>query len=210
MKRIISCILVLIFCLTISTCFAEERFALRCGIYFGDTKADVKSKETLKITKETSNELVTESGELAGVSVEFISYRFDNSGKLISVLWNVVDSRNNIYPPILFDTLEEALTKKYGKPDSTDINSSFLIEGAAIEEMLNDDIVLLGMLIGKSGPLQQCEWQIESSGNENVKIDLLYYQAYDEDYRLRLSYDLYTDEELEELQKENNAISDDI
>ena len=110
MKRIISCILVLIFCLTISTCFAEERFALRCGIYFGDTKADVKSKETLKITKETSNELVTESGELAGVSVEFISYRFDNSGKLISVLWNVVDSRNNIYPPMLFDSLEEALT----------------------------------------------------------------------------------------------------
>lgn len=214
MKRIISILLVLVFCLNAQLCVAEEQFALRCGIFFGDTKEDVKAKETLKIAKESATELVTVSGELAGVSVESVSYRFDQSGKLVSVLWNVVDARNSMYPYMLFDTLEEAITKKYGPANSTTTDCYFLIEGAAINEMLTlieeDTYFRLGMLLGEAGPLEQYEWQIESSGNENVKIDLLLYQYDEEDFRLRLSYDMYTDEQLETLQQENNKVSDDI
>lgn len=55
------------------------------------------------------------------------------------------------------------------------------------------------------GPLMLNEWTITGDNNKNMKIDLLLYSLGSEDYRLRLSYDIYTDEELALLQEENAA-----
>lgn len=207
MKKILCILLTLSLFMMTSVSFAEA-FTLRNGIHFGDTLEEVKAKETLEIKSQTENELVTKSGVLANVDVDSVIYRFENN-KLVSVLWEVVDSRNNFYPPMVFDDLNTALTAKYGKSDSTDTDSYFLVKGAAIEEMMElmveDFSFMLGMLMGEAGPLKQCEWEIESQGNENVKIDLLYYQVAEEDFRVRLSYDLYTDEELEELKKQDQS-----
>lgn len=214
MKRIVCVAVVLLMCMSAFAGVAEERFALRCGIYFGDTKNEVKEKETLAIKSETDYEIVTESGKLAGENVESVSYRFDDKGQLVSVLWNVCNSRNDIFPPMIFESLSESLSAKYGTPDSSDTDTFFLIKGAAIDDMLNlaeeSTAFALSLMLGKAGPMMQNEWQIESSNNENVKIDLLLYQVDETDYRLRLSYDVYTDEQLEMLHKENRKSLDDI
>lgn len=208
-KRVVAFFLLVVSTIILCGCepfVANKPFELRCGIHFGDTIADVKIKETLSFKSESENELTTKKGELAGVNVESLTYRFDENGKLYSVLWTVLSSKNNIFPSQNYDILYEQLTKKYGKPNSTDIQSSFLIEGAAIEEMFGlmktDMSFALNMVMGKAGPLKQSEWQVKSSGNENVKIDLLLYQVKEEDYRLRLSYDIYTDEQLQHLQSQ--------
>lgn len=211
--------LILIACIIIfslSSAFCEE-VILRNDIRFGDSLAEVKAKETLEIKSETADELRTGSGVLAGVDVKSVIYRFED-GKLVSVLWDVLNSRNDIFPPLIFDDLQSALTAKYGTPDSTDTNSFFLIHGAAIDEMLDlasEDLAFTMMMIwGEAGPIKQCEWQIDSHHNENVKIDLLYYKVAEEDFRIRLSFDVYTDEQLEQmiqLDKEgNNSIQNDL
>lgn len=192
---------------------SAPEFVLRNDIRFGDTIETVKAKETVEIRSESSTELKTKSCELAGVDVNSVIYRFDENGKLISVLWDVMNSANSIFAPVTFDSLKASLEAKYGPPSNTDTQSSFVIQGSAISEMMNDDIFLLGMITGTSGPIQQCEWQIESHGNQNVKIELLYYKRKKDSYRVRLSYDMYTDEELDailldDLLTEQNNMND--
>lgn len=210
-KKVILFVLLLFSCLIVTSCSSNTsgssktsapEFILRNNIKFGDSVETVKAKETVEIKSESTTELRTESCDLAGVNIKSVVYRFDESGKLVSVLWEVQDSRNTILAPGTFDSLSTSLEAKYGQPDSRDTQSSFLIQGAAISEMMNDEICVLGMMIGKAGPIKQCEWQIESHGNQNVKIELLYYQRYKDDYRVRLSYDMYTDEELDAIVQE--------
>lgn len=218
MKKIVCLMIIMLCTFSIAISFAEE-FTLRNGIKFGDSVETVKEKETLEIKNEGENEIRTASGELAGVNVDAIVYRFDEGGKLVSVLWEVLnDGRNPYFPQKKFDSLNTALIKKYGVPDNTDTQSFFIIQGAAIEEMMKlaqeSSLFQFSMALGIAGPVKQSEWQIESKDNQNVKIDLLYYKVYDEDYRIRLSYDLYTDEELEEQQRlkesEENNVQDDL
>lgn len=218
MKKHIVFFLFTVFCLNMIMATAEERFSLRCGVFFGDSKEVIKSKETLIIAAESDYEITTNSGKLAGIDVDAVVYRFDENNGLISVLWTIVDAANEDYAITIYNTLSDSLSKKYGKPDNTDKNTHYLIKGAAIEEMyaLMEEEFLFPILVsfGEAGPMYQSEWHIESYKNENVKIDLLLYKHDENDYRLRLSYDLFTDEQLKKLQdeqKENEKrVSDDI
>lgn len=200
-KLFVMIIIAVILCMGSSLGNADEQFTLRCKINFGDTKDDVKAKEELPIKRQTAERITTESGTVAGIYVHSINYSFDDSGKLVSVLWEK-DSKNTL----IFDdfsSLSENLCKKYGNPINTDKDINFLIKGAAIEDLQFEMRYLFP--IPGYGPLMLNEWTITGDNNKNMKIDLLLYSLGSEDYRLRLSYDIYTDEELALLQEENAA-----
>ena len=133
MKRLfVMIIIAVILCMGSSLGNADEQFTLRCKINFGDTKDDVKAKEELPIKRETAERIITESGTVAGIYVHSINYSFDDSGKLVSVLWKK-DSRDTLIDD--FSSLSENLCKKYGNPINTDKDINFLIKGAAIEDL---------------------------------------------------------------------------
>jgi len=94
-KLFVMIIIAVILCMGSSLGNADEQFTLRCKINFGDTKDDVKAKEELPIKRQTAERITTESGTVAGIYVHSINYSFDDSGKLVSVLWEK-DSKNTL------------------------------------------------------------------------------------------------------------------
>ena len=119
MKKIISLFLVAIIttALVVEKGFAED-FTIHSGVIFGDTKEEVKAKETLDSGESgliNSGDCLIYNGKVAGYDDTNVFYQFDEtSGKLFNALYyfrGLGDQGNNQYKKF-----KEQLEKKYGEP----------------------------------------------------------------------------------------------
>ena len=213
-SMIVVCILLFINC---SVSLAEEEFALRNGILFGDTLDIVKQKETLALN--SSDDKINNvwfEGTIAGMSG---SVRFDfneETGGLTDMLYSFdtyssKDSVDNDY-----STLKKSLIRKYGNPIGNTGGSLHIIVGPAIE--YGATIIALYKYIDGTGDFRDYdEWIVKANGY-NVKIDLISCYTRDSDFEYTyynvVSYHYYTDDDylnaIQEKMDENAAIDNDL
>lgn len=119
MKRIISILFVVIQLICVNSAFSEEDnkpvFEIHNGVQFGMTMEEVIAYETaggFKYNKKYSDPFnfncVAVQGKIAGQDMT-IYYSFNNEKELIQASY--------CFPKKMFDSLEAALTKKYGEAD---------------------------------------------------------------------------------------------
>ena len=123
MKRIVALVSAVLMTFAVSICYADS-FTIHSGTSFGMSKADVvslekaagfemKDDDLVKNTKATKQ--IKGYGKIAGVDLSDIVYMFDSDDKLFAVVYHLGGWTT---PPDLdFETVEQALIKKYGNPD---------------------------------------------------------------------------------------------
>ncbi len=198
---------------------AENEFVLRNGIQFGDTKEEVRAKETIAINEEEGDEqsLWTEEGSVAGFEEVVICYVFDDEDKLIEVKWQLPESYYSDTSDSIYSKMKKALSEKYGTPLGYTNGDFYIITTIAV----TGAAVFAGTykLVGKYGDLRDYdEWDYEYQNGQHVKIDLIQFYTgatYNSlQYRVWIGYKHFTDEELnaakEEKQEENAAVLNDI
>ena len=203
MKKLIGIIVlvVLLFSCTIS-CYAEQP-SLRNGIWFGDTKEEVESKETS--TPKKGAFLSAYEGKVGNYTA-LISYFYDKNNKLTDIIYNFMEFRkDNISEEALFNLLDETITAKYG--DKLDIRKGET-----------------HVFVGKG--IEQAVYEVKDTGNSQVekynewlymldtgamKIDLVkYYLGMFKIYRVMLSYSYVSPEQLQKIEDNINSLSNDL
>lgn len=170
MKRFIALLLfVLLVCFT--TISLAEDFVIHAGIVFGDTKADVKAKETLIFDMEPGNGSLWYKGSVAGSDFATIQYFFDENNRVYDARYMLSEDNPHVLDD--FDKYLNMLTEKYGEPLDKDNEICSLITGEwikQIEYMLNRDRERGD---GKT-EYKIVSWSVPYD-NYNVKIDLIYH-----------------------------------
>ena len=119
MKKMLSIIMamLLLWSFTVAA-HAENEFVLRNGIQFGDTKEEVRAKETIEINEEEGNEnqIWTKEGNVAGFEGVNLLYVFDDEDKLIEVKWQLPESSYSDTSDSIYSKMKKALSEKYGTP----------------------------------------------------------------------------------------------
>lgn len=214
MKKLLSTIMAMLLLWSFAvSAHAENEFVLRNGIQFGDTKEQVRAKETIAINEKESkgDELITEKENVAGFERVEIVYRFDEKGKLIEVKWDMpwqsLSNSNSDY-----EKLKNAFQQKYGTPLGYSNGELYIITTTVFDEIAKQ-IVSMPFIGGTAALLDYSEWDYEYQKGQHVKIDLAQYYIEDKvgnrGYQLKVCYKYFTDEELNtaiQEKKEENAI----
>ena len=198
---------------------AENEFVLRNGIQFGDTKEEVRAKETIEINEEEGNEnqIWTKEGNVAGFEGVNLLYVFDDEDKLIEVKWQLPESSYSDTSDSIYSKMKKALSEKYGTPLGYTNGDFYIITTTAV----TGAAVFAGTykLVGKYGDLRDYdEWDYEYQNGQHVKIDLIQFYTgatYNSlQYRVWIGYKHFTDEELnaakQEKEEQNAAVLNDI
>lgn len=122
MKKHLSVLLIIMILLPVLTFSEGFHFSYRNGVEFGDTLADVKSKENGYPNSEDTNFLYYGNLQLSSIGNSAINYNFTD-GKLTSILIDYnqnyggreeIDSRLEEY-----NKINDGLARKYGDPSSS-------------------------------------------------------------------------------------------
>ena len=220
MKKMLSIIMamLLLWSFTVAA-HAENEFVLRNGIQFGDTKEEVRAKETIEINEEEGNEnqIWTKEGNVAGFEGVNLLYVFDDEDKLIEVKWQLPESSYSDTSDSIYSKMKKALSEKYGTPLGYTNGDFYIITTTAV----TGAAVFAGTykLVGKYGDLRDYdEWDYEYQNGQHVKIDLIQFYTgatYNSlQYRVWIGYKHFTDEELnaakQEKEEQNSAVLNDI
>ncbi len=220
MKKMLSIIMamLLLWSFTVAA-HAENEFVLRNGIQFGDTKEEVRAKETIEINEEEGNEnqIWTKEGNVAGFEGVNLLYVFDDEDKLIEVKWQLPESSYSDTSDSIYSKMKKALSEKYGTPLGYTNGDFYIITTTAV----TGAAVFAGTykLVGKYGDLRDYdEWDYEYQNGQHVKIDLIQFYTgatYNSlQYRVWIGYKHFTDEELnaakQEKEEQNAAVLNDI
>lgn len=220
MKKMLSIIMamLLLWSFTVAA-HAENEFVLRNGIQFGDTKEEVRAKETIEINEEEGNEnqIWTKEGNVAGFEGVNLLYVFDDEDKLIEVKWQLPESSYSDTSDSIYSKMKKALSEKYGTPLGYTNGDFYIITTTAVTWAA----VFAGTykLVGKYGDLRDYdEWDYEYQNGQHVKIDLIQFYTgatYNSlQYRVWIGYKHFTDEELnaakQEKEEQNAAVLNDI
>lgn len=213
-KRIMALVLVSVMLMVAQTALAEE-FTVHAGVKFGETKEEVKNKETLELDEEADTKL-TYKGTVANINNSSIEYYFNDEGYLNDVLYSFPTSTTRDTISTRFDTIESGLVRKYGKSLGNSGGDFYIITGPAFDNAVAF-IALMMWLDGTGDVVDYGEWIVPNE-EDNVKIDLIAYYTrdskYNYNYFLMLSYHPFTDEDLkaaqDEKKAENNAVDDDL
>ena len=175
MKKMLSIIMamLLLWSFTVAA-HAENEFVLRNGIQFGDTKEEVRAKETIEINEEEGNEnqIWTKEGNVAGFEGVNLLYVFDDEDKLIEVKWQLPESSYSDTSDSIYSKMKKALSEKYGTPLGYTNGDFYIITTTAV----TGAAVFAGTykLVGKYGDLRDYdEWDYEYQNGQHVKIDLI-------------------------------------
>lgn len=220
MKKLISLLVVIqMVMLLFVPAFAEE-FSLRNDIHFGDTKEQVRSKETIPIDESESDDygIQTQKGMAAGFDGVEIFYSFSADNKLKEVTWDLpnsvtVDESDNAY-----DKLKNAMKSKYGNALGYTNGDCYIITGKAIEWAVGLVSIFQTSSNGVGDIRDYDEWDYEYQPGEHVKIEIIQYYygtSYaSRRYGIRVGYKFFTDEDLTaamaEKQAENQKVINDI
>ena len=220
MKKMLSIIMamLLLWSFTVAA-HAENEFVLRNGIQFGDTKEEVRAKETIEINEEEGNEnqIWTKEGNVAGFEGVNLLYVFDDEDKLIEVKWQLPESSYSDTSDSIYSKMKKALSEKYGTTLGYTNGDFYIITTTAV----TGAAVFAGTykLVGKYGDLRDYdEWDYEYQNGQHVKIDLIQFYTgatYNSlQYRVWIGYKHFTDEELnaakQEKEEQNAAVLNDI
>lgn len=219
MKKILSMIMAMLLLWSFAiSAFAEDEFILRNGIRFGDTKENVRAKETIAIAeeKEDANEIWTIEGIVAGIEKVKIVYIFDEKDKLIEVRWQLPEKTNSDSSDNDYFKLKKAMTEKYGIPLGNTSGDCYIITTTALSGAAG--WVSLCAMIGVGDIANYDEWNYEYQNNQHVKIDLVQFYSganySSRQYDIWVGYKHFTDEELntakQEKEEENAAVLNDI
>lgn len=215
MKKIIACIIAVILCVS-SVAFAETEFSLRSGLEFGMSVEEVVACEAesgvklgyglfwplldyYDIGPDWANGLSTRYAcqvEVAGIYGTSIVYRFDDSGELISVLYDFPDMKrlekshrgdtyNDLGDTDMYNSLYNVLMEMYGEPtvfDNYTLNFDAESYRSDYAEYLEKG-ALANFTPGFSHDSSNCqfekkdikEWVVEADGKW-VEIQLLHYR----------------------------------
>lgn len=221
MRKLISLLVVIqMVMLLFVPAFAEE-FSLRNDIHFGDTKEQVRSKETIPIDEDASKEdkIQTQAGMVAGFDGVEISYRFSVDDKLEEVKWDI------FYADIgesdkAYEKLQKAMTSKYGGALGYTNGTCYIITSEVIEDAV-EIVGLFQMYNGVADIRNYDEWDYEYQPGKHVKIEIIEYYYGNYGYWVNVGYKFFTDEDLtaamaekqaenEEKQAENQKVINDI
>lgn len=216
MKKLISLLVVIqMFMLLFVPAFAEE-FSLRNDIHFGDTKEQVRSKETIPIESGDDFGIQTQKGTVAGFDGVQILYLFNDDDKLEEVAWDLPILANADESDNAYDKLKNAMKSKYGDALGYSNGDCYVITSIAIEWA-----AALVDSFQKKGAGEICdydEWDYEYQPGKHVKIEIIQYyfgNSYaSKVYSIRVGYKFFTDEDLTaamaEKQAEHQKVINDI
>lgn len=221
MKKLLSTIMAMLLLWSFAvSAHAENEFVLRNGIQFGDTKEQVRAKETIAIDEKKSKEdsLWTEEGDVAGFEGVTILYRFDDEDKLIEVKWTMPHRTSSDTSNSDYEKLENAFQQKYGTPLGYSNGEWYIITTKAFENAVL--VVTLVPSVDESGAISHySEWDYEYQKGQHVKIELVQYYIKNNNiggaiYMFEVGYKYFTDEELnaakQEKEEKNAAVLNDI
>ncbi|MCI5564811.1 MAG: hypothetical protein MR400_03835 [Clostridiales bacterium] len=202
--------------LIFATAYAEEDFSLRNGVRFGDTKAQVRAKETIPIQRSGDNYIETQEGTLAGCSGFAICYYFTADNKLEEVLWNRIGMPNARVSDSVYEKLQTALKSKYGEPLGFSNGDCYSVTTRAWENAMGW-VKLAENHGGGIGIRDYAEWDYEYQPGKHVKIEIV--QKYNisrgaESHSIAIGYKYFTDEDLaaamQKKQEESQKIINDL
>lgn len=213
MKKVITVCLSLILAISaLSFAFAED-FTIHAGTMFGETREEVKAKETLDLSEEVLSNAdesyytkdvgeniayLIYDGTVAGYDKSHIYYYFngENNDTLFEVVYSmpgysVVGNKGVIDE---YQDLKQSLIDKYGNPLSSNDEAYYLIESRSIGETnWTNEYFKNEFLPNYITDYDITAWSIPYEGY-NVKIELV---LYDSGERCNIIYHYYTDEEIE-------------
>lgn len=148
----------------------EERFFLRNGIMFGDTKNSVQKKEFFTLSN-TSSATLARVGNVAGYNDTQICFYFDDSDKL-DEMYYMFDTLNSRDESIRrYEAIYSGLVKKYGEPLNIAEGEFYPLLTRAFDYYNNASVIV--QYTGRKAVLDQySEWLIKD-GKGYVKIDLV-------------------------------------
>lgn len=168
MKKYILIILSLLMVVSYCSVANADEFILR-GVKFGITLDEVKAIETLEYShKEAEKETYYYKGTLSGIENSTIGYKFEN-GSLKSILIDFDNTRGNLLLKRDYDTINSALTTKYGKPLGFTGGKTYEFVGNNLNAL--SATFPLASLVNMS--YEYSEWWIETDGG-HVKIDQMF------------------------------------
>ena len=193
MKKMLSMLMamLLLWSFTVAA-HAENEFVLRNGIQFGDTREEVRAKETLLIdySNEDENKICTKKGNVAGFEEVAIVYEFDEKDKLIGVMWSLYSPNDNDY-----SKLKKAISEKYGTPLDNTNGDSYIITTLALSETFES--ISIYRKFGIEADIYDYDgWDYEYRNGQHAKIELVQY-CLGYNYVIHVGYKHFTDEELD-------------
>ncbi len=198
---------------------AEEGFTLRNGVQFGDTREQVKAKETLEWNPGDCHDqmLGTKDGTVAGINGVSIVYYFDDDGKLEDVVWSLPRRTSANSSDSDYSKIYKALAEKYGSPLGYTNDACYIITGNALENAVT--MYMLLDLCGAYGDMRDYdEWDYTFGKDSHVKIEIAQYVAgssiLEAEYSINVGYKYFTDADLQAAQdakrEKNQAVMNDI
>lgn len=197
------------------TTASAEGFSLRNGIEFGMTVDEIKTLEKANNSPPPSSStdhtkaLYYVNLTIAGVPSSIIHYFF-NDGRLSRIVYIFRHSTDrgahanveDLYK-VDYQAINPTLVEKYGQPINTLANGSYYkIQSADLAEIL----MLLKVskeLINKSARMILCDEWLVQYDDYNVKIE--HYIANVTGMRHAISYEFFSQKELDKLQKERKT-----
>lgn len=206
--------------LIFATAYAEEDFSLRNGVRFGDTKAQVRAKETIPINEKRSSDKIirTQGGMVAGFNGVEICYKFTADDKLNEVIWNMPLASNSGESNSVYEKLQKALKSKYGEPLGYTNGDCYIVTSGALESAAALT-ALMKSINAISSIRDYEEWDYEYQPGEHVKIEIV--QLYSKGigsnpdlHSIDIGYKYFTDEDLaaamQKKQEESQKIINDL
>ena len=193
---------------------ADDVFSLRNGIQFGDTKEQVRAKETIEIDEYSCSDtrIETKKGTVAGIDDVYVTYEFSDDNKLIEVTWICTMFSDDLfgkeYIDSSYDKIKSAMQSKYGEPLPSSNGDFYVIRGSV------SNGALYGPLFGKKYSLRDyAEWDYEYQTGEHVKIEIVKNWMYITDftaYEIHVGYKHFTSEDLDNARQEKESKNKDV
>lgn len=144
--------------------------SLRNDIQFGDSRADVRSKETMSMLMGLDASWDHFGRDyLEGIANSEADYHFTDDDRLEQVLYHLDFNPTSTTAQSAWSRQESSLTKKYVSPLKLKSNEHYEIVGPAITEAIEDINGYIGY--GGSGKILNCSERIVDVGEYQVKID---------------------------------------
>ena len=193
---------------------ADDVFSLRNGIQFGDTKEQVRAKETIEIDEYSCSDtrIETKKGTVAGIDDVCVTYEFSDDNKLIEVKWYCWKFNDDLfgkeYINSSYDKIKSAMQSKYGEPLPTSNGNFYVIRGSV------SNVALYGPLLDRNNSLRDyAEWDYEYQTGEHVKIEIVMNWRYSTSfntYELHVGYKHFTSEDLDNARQEKESKDKDV